>query len=100
MFYLEYIISWQVNGKLNYTTTIDFAKDVKKAIDDYWKLTLSKEQMVERVAAWFEKAENRGLALRGATFSTSFAKVLGKKRLSTLKETLKTIDADLYNELD
>lgn len=89
-----------MNGKLNYTTTIDFAKDVKKAIDDYWKLTLSKEQMVEKVAAWFMKAENRGLALRGATFSTSFAKVLGKKRLSTLKETLKTIDADLYNELD
>lgn len=85
---------------MNYKTTVEFAKDVKTVIDDYWKLTLSKDQMLDRVAALFDDTENRGLALRGVTFSTSFAKILGKKRLSVLKETLKIINAELYNKLD
>jgi len=85
---------------MNYKTTVEFAKDVKSVIDDYWKLILSKDQMMDRVATLFDDAENRGLALRGVTFSTSFSKVLGKKRLSVLKETLKVINAELYSGLD
>lgn len=81
---------------MNYRTTIVLAKDVKGAIDDYWKLVLSKEQLVEKISILFADSENRGFALRGSTFSTSFAKVLGKKRLFVLKETLRTIDAGLY----
>lgn len=84
---------------MSYTTTIDFAKEVKATIDDYWKLILSKQQLMDRVDVLFADTENRGLALRGSTFSTSFAKVLGKKRLIVLKETLKSIDAELYNNL-
>lgn len=84
---------------MKYKTTNEFAKEVKLAIDDYWKLVLSKEQMKNKVAGWFENEENRGLALRGALFSSSFAKILGKKRLAALKETLKEIDAGLYGEL-
>lgn len=85
---------------MDYTTTVAFAKDVKSVIDDYWKLILSKEQLIDRVSNLFADAANRGFALRGTTFSTSFAKVLGKKRLVVLKETLISIDAELYNTLD
>ncbi len=85
---------------MNYETTVELAQDIKAAIDDYWKLILSKEQMMNKVKLWFENTDNRGLALRGNSFSASFVKVLGKKRLATLKETLKAIDAELYGELN
>lgn len=85
---------------MEYKTTSEFAKDIKATIDDYWKLILSKEQMMTKVKSWFGNMDNRGLALRGNSFSASFVKVLGKKRLNTLKETLKSIDAELYGELN
>ena len=74
-------------------------KRCKKLIDNYWKLVVSKEQLTENISVLFENTENRGLALRGSTFFASFAKVLGKKRLSVLKKVLKAIDARLYNDL-
>lgn len=85
---------------MNYKTAVAFAKDIKRLIDNYWKLVVSKEQLIESIAILFSNTENRGLALRGSTFSASFAKILGKKRLLVLKEILKAIDAELYNELD
>ena len=85
---------------MNYKTAVAFAKDVKKLIDNYQKLVVSKEQLIESIAILFSNTENRGLALRCSTFSASFAKILGKKRLLVLKEILKAIDAELYNELD
>ena len=84
---------------MRYLTTNEFAKTIKQIIDDYWKLILSKEQMFDKVTTLFADADNRGLALRGARFSTTFAKVLGKKRIAILKETLMVIDPVLYNEL-
>ncbi len=84
---------------MNYKTAVAFAREVRKVIDDYWKLVASKEDLIDKVTILFANTENRGLALRGSTFSTTFSKVLGKKRLSVLKETLKVIDAGLYNEL-
>lgn len=84
---------------MNYKTAVAFAREVRKVIDDYWKLVSSKEDLIDKVTILFANTENRGLALRGSTFSTTFSKVLGKKRLSVLKETLKVIDAGLYNEL-
>ena len=84
---------------MNYKTAVAFAREVRKVIDDYWKLVASKEDLIDKVTFLFANTENRGLALRGSTFSTTFSKVLGKKRLSVLKETLKVIDAGLYNEL-
>lgn len=84
---------------MNYKTAVAFAREVRQVIDDYWKLVASKEDLIDRVTILFANTENRGLALRGSTFSTTFSKVLGKKRLSVLKETLKVIDAGLYNEL-
>lgn len=85
---------------MNYKTAVAFAKDIKRLIDNYWKLVVSKEQLIESIAILFSNTENRGLALRGSTFSASFAKILGKKRLLVLKEILKAIDVELYNELD
>lgn len=85
---------------MNYKTAVAFAKDIKRLIDNYWKLVVSKEQLIESIAILFSNTGNRGLALRGSTFSASFAKILGKKRLLVLKEILKAIDAELYNELD
>lgn len=85
---------------MEYTTSIEFAREIKMVIDDYWKLILPKEQMTNKVKCWFENVDNRGLALRGNSFSASFVKVLGKKRLATLKETLKAIDAELYGDLN
>ena len=70
-------------------------KRYKKLIDNYWKLIVSKEQLTKNISVLFENTENRGLALRSSTFSASFSKVLGKKRLSVLK----SIDARLYNDL-
>lgn len=84
---------------MNYKTAVAFAREVRKVIDDYWKLVASKEDLIDKVTILFANTENRGLALRGSTFSTTFSKVLGKKCLSVLKETLKVIDAGLYNEL-
>lgn len=84
---------------MHYLTTNEFAKAIKQVIDDYWKLILSKEQMFDKIAILFANADNRGLALRGTKFSTTFAKVLGKKRIAILKETLIEIDPVLYNEL-
>lgn len=84
---------------MNYKTAVAFAREVRKVIDDYWKLVASKEDLIDKVTILFANTENRGFALRGSTFSTTFSKVLGKKRLSVLKETLKVIDAGLYNEL-
>ncbi len=85
---------------MDYSTTIDFAKEIKNIIDNYWNLGLSKEQMVERISVLFNSSNNRGLALRGTLFCSSFAKILGKKRLNTLKETLKSIDTDMYSALN
>lgn len=84
---------------MNYTTTLAFANEVKSIIDDYWKLILSNEQLVEKIKFLFSDVDNRGLALRGTAFTTSFSKVLGKKRIAVLKDTLKSIDAKLYNKL-
>ena len=84
---------------MRYLTTNEFAKVIKQIIDDYWKLNFSKEQMLDKIAALFSDADNRGLALRGARFSVTFAKVLGKRRIAVLKEILMTIDPVLYNEL-
>ena len=84
---------------MNYTTTLAFANEVKSIIDDYWKLIISNEQLVKRIKILFCDVDNRGLALRGTAFTTSFSKVLGKKRIAVIKETLKSIDAKLYNNL-
>lgn len=84
---------------MKYSTTNEFAKALKLMIDDYWKLILSKEQMIDKVATLFADTDNRGLALRGTKFSVTFAKVLGKKRIAILKETLIAIDPALYSEL-
>ena len=54
---------------------------------------------MKRIKILFCDVDNRGLALRGTAFTTSFSKVLGKKRIAVLKETLKSIDAKLYNNL-
>ena len=62
---------------MNYKTAVAFAKDIKRLIDNYWKLDVSKEKLIESIAILFSNTENRGLALRGSTFSASFAKILG-----------------------
>ena len=84
---------------MNYTTTLAFANEVKSIIDDYWKLIITNEQLTEKIKILFSDVDNRGLALRGTAFTKSFSKVLGKKRIVVLKETLKSIDAKLYNKL-
>lgn len=89
---------------MNYRTTIAFAKDVKSAIDDCWKLVLSKEKLVDKNSTLFADSENSGFALRESTFPhplLSFRQVtlyLSYKTLKTIDACL-TIDARLNGNL-
>lgn len=77
---------------MDYKAAIVFAKDIKRLIDNHWKLIVSKEQLTKNIAILFSNTENRGLSIKKFNFSASFAKVLGKKCLLVLK----AIDAEIY----
>ena len=34
---------------MNYKTAVAFAREVRKVIDDYWKLVASKEDLIDKV---------------------------------------------------
>jgi len=82
-----------------YLTTKDFANTVKEIIDDYWKLILTEKDMKCKINILFSEVENRKLALRGSKFVVTFSKILGKKRITVLIETLRSIDANLYGQI-
>lgn len=84
---------------MQYQTANDMAEDVKKIIDDYWKLELSESDFLSSISNIFLNSENRGLAIRGLQFKAGFERKVGKKRLAEIKRVLKKENHELFHDL-
>lgn len=82
-----------------YTTLKDVAEELKRLIDNFWKLELNEEQLRKKLSLIFSDANNRQLMMRGLKFKAGFERILGKKRIDELKNQLVAIDPVLYKGL-
>ena len=79
-----------------YNTVNELSKYVKNAIDSHWRLETTEEEIISSISIVFSDVHNRGLAFRGNSFSATFERKLGIKRISFLKELLLRIDSNKY----
>ena len=79
-----------------YKTVGEFSVVIKTIIDTRWSLEASEEETYNLLVDTFSDIHNRELAFRGNSFSATFERKLGKKRIEFLKSILKQIDPEKY----
>lgn len=84
---------------MHYETLDQVADEVKRIVDNYWKLEITAQSMESSVKCIFQHSSNRGLVMRGLRFKPAFVRKLGEKRIEELKRVLLKIDSELYSDL-
>lgn len=84
---------------MSYQTANQMAEDVKRLIDNYWRLELSENAFSATLLDIFSNSGSRGLAIRGLQFKAGFERKVGKKRLMEIKRVLVKVNRELFQYL-